>query len=682
MPYNTNFTWVEKELLKKCKDNYIMIARPREYKFTAAGDDSIRMYFEMISDEPIPIKKCDSPEFIKAPYIAFDSYQYLEVLPDDYDLDNPDIGERQETCEEFYKDKLVVFTPVYKINNEGQSYKNMQIIGIVDDTGGTFTAVPRINIDEKRFEAILKSGEYFTIEGFDNKLISRIDVLICGDYAYRFKHNIEFKSFLVGSDLRDEAWKYNGEQDDDNIVKVKIADLEYFYEDSIEGSDSLLFLEDDLVQQILWSDKAASLNETPVLAENTDEELEAKEGRLQEADDEDQAPSDDEEAKAINASEIAFINGLAELTNRNHLVYDFKDLVNFHTSIKTNPLTIISGMSGTGKTQLAYNYAKMLNLSEDNKTLLFMPISPSYSEPSDILGYLNPMTGEYVPSETGFVDFLIHADTNKDKMHMVIFDEMNLSQVEYWFSPFISILEKDMNERILKLYDPVDGEDKNPNPNRRRYPPTVKINDNVIFVGTVNIDETTKDFSDRLLDRTFVINLKKLDFQTVYDRLKEKEGDKKEYQSIASSNASAFLNWNKKYSSNYLDAFDDHKNEIVFLDALSSLLSSSMHNDGVSHRVIRNIGYFLLNIPEDENGPIIERKEAFDIIVNQTVMQKIRGTEAQLSSLIGNGEEDVPTEKPSLILLLDQFQNVSDFKNVRKAIEKKAEDLRINGYTN
>ena len=210
---------------------------------------------------------------------------------------------------------------------------------------------------------------------------------------------------------------------------------------------------------------------------------------------------DDQELPDDNG-ETDFINALQQLTLNNGLQYKRDDLINFHTSIKTNPLTVLVGMSGTGKSRLALNYAKMLGLSEDNNNLLFLPISPSYTEPSDVLGYLNSMNGLYVPSETGLVQFLRHASENPDQMHMVIFDEMNLSQVEYWFSPFISILEKDKGERVLTLYD----EDAHCI-NEKVYPPHLKIGENVIFVGTVNLDDTTKKFSDRMLDRTFVINL-------------------------------------------------------------------------------------------------------------------------------------------------------------------------------
>ena len=109
-------------------------------------------------------------------------------------------------------------------------------------------------------------------------------------------------------------------------------------------------------------------------------------------------------------------------------------------------------MSGTGKTKLPLKFAEFFNMSEENNELLFVPVSPSFTEPSDVLGYLNPNTGIYTPSDTRLVEFLNHASNNINKMHMVIFDEMNLSQIEYWFAPFMSILEKGNEEKNIYLY--------------------------------------------------------------------------------------------------------------------------------------------------------------------------------------------------------------------------------------
>ena len=346
--------------------------------------------------------------------------------------------------------------------------------------------------------------------------------------------------------------------------------------------------------------------------------------------------------------------------------------------MKTNPLVILAGMSGTGKSRLALNYATRLDLSEDNGTLLFLPISPSYTEPSDVLGYINSMNGLYIPSESGLVQFLKKASENTDQMHMVIFDEMNLLQVEYWFSPIISILEKDRDDQFLTLYSS-DAHCIN----SQVYPPKIKIGENVVFIGTVNLDDTTKNFSDRLLDRTFVINLSKVSFSEFYSQYKKHESEKRsDLTSKKCKSVSQFKSWVKSDNLNYMKAFDNHHEELDFFDELSDTIGKYIPNGGISHRVMKNLGNYIMNVPETNVGLLIDRSEVIDVVTNQTVLTKIRGSETQLSGLIGHFDDDHKLTDSDIITLLDKYSNISEFKTVRKEIEKKAEELRINGFAN
>ena len=92
--------------------------------------------------------------------------------------------------------------------------------------------------------------------------------------------------------------------------------------------------------------------------------------------------------------EHAFLDQLAQLASSRGLFYERDDLIHFHVSVKTNLLTILGGMSGTGKSQLALLYGQALGLEYGN-SLKLIPISPSYHEPSDILGYYNPSSNLY-----------------------------------------------------------------------------------------------------------------------------------------------------------------------------------------------------------------------------------------------------------------------------------------------
>ena len=199
--------------------------------------------------------------------------------------------------------------------------------------------------------------------------------------------------------------------------------------------------------------------------------------------------------------------------NKKRLCYEDEDLLNLHICAKSSLLTLLNGPCGIGKTQLALQYAAMLNAQEINHTLLFMPITPDDRIPEDILGYLDPSTGLYTPSKCGLVEFLLHAQEHQEKMHVVIFDDMNVSMIENWFSPFISILEKEDTTRYITLYQ----ESMHCN-NASIYPPQIKIGHNIRFLGVLNMDDTTKDISHRLLDRSIMIHLNKRKFGEYYQQ--------------------------------------------------------------------------------------------------------------------------------------------------------------------
>lgn len=670
MPGNVQeLSWVQKNLLSKCEEGY-MIGRLRRSYPVLATDVHVRFFIDPLCDDPKPILDVDVFNNMSPDYIGLDYRQSMEFLPDFYDNEGYDMDGRVGEIEDFLKDNLIIYAPSYVKSKDNKWFKNAYITKLVPDNleeYGYFIAMPSVNMEPYKFEELLKNGEYFEIPDYDYEIYGSPECIICGKYAYKCLE--ENGPLVVVSELNTTRWKSTNFE---NIKKIDLSTLIDYKKYIIRASESLVFTEDALRNTIeISEDTVPMLEEQKVEIPVAPKEITEEEAKNE--------SEEKYEEEAGDEAEVEFIKGLQLMTSEKKLQYNRDDIVNFHTSVKTNPLTILAGMSGTGKTQLAYNYAKMLNLSEDNNTLLFMPISPAYTEPSDVLGYLNSMNNQYVPAETGLVNFLVHASKNKNQMHMIIFDEMNLSQVEYWFSPFVSILEKDVDDRYLKLYD-----ENAICENNNLYPNKIKIDENIIFVGTVNIDETTKDFSDRLLDRTFVISLQKGNFEDFYDNFGNIKLKKEEYSQYKCEDASKFMSWNTKKNKTYLAAFNEHKDELRFLDEFDKLISKYIPSGGISYRVLRNIGNFILNIPRDIDGEmIIDRKVVFDTIINQTVMQKIRGTESQLESLIGISDSDeYAVDNSELTKLLDKYNNVSEFVKVRKTINKKAEDLKINGYTN
>jgi hypothetical protein len=167
----------------------------------------------------------------------------------------------------------------------------------------------------------------------------------------------------------------------------------------------------------------------------------------------------------------------------------------YHLSLKTRGFVVLSGISGTGKTWLAEAYARAVGAR-----YLLVPVAPNWTTNEDLLGYLNPVDGEY--RNTEFSVFLReaaneHAQAIAAKRaarpYHLILDEMNLARVEQYFAKFLSAMElrtRSEDARIELAPDDV-----------------VALTPNLRFVGTVNVDETTHGFADKVYDRSQLIEL-------------------------------------------------------------------------------------------------------------------------------------------------------------------------------
>lgn len=370
-----------------------------------------------------------------------------------------------------------------------------------------------------------------------------------------------------------------------------------------------------------------------------------------------------------NDTENAFIERFYQNCLQQGLLYEKKDIINFHICCKFQALTILGGVSGTGKSQLARIYGETLGL-EFGKELLFVPISPSYREHYDLLGYLNPTTGIYIDSETGLTKLLIEAEQFPHRMYMVIFDEMNLSQIEHWFSKFLSILEMPQDKRVITLFH-----DHNVVINQY-YKPKVRIGNNIIFVGTVNFDETSSEFSLRLLDRVNIISLR----STSFINYAEKMNNENIYETVPQIyiNAENYSNWTKKT----LSASELTSDELKFFDEFNKIVEHSLSERIISPRMIKDLSNYLANIPTLPSHIQFERKEAIDLFVKQRVLTKVRGLFANLEELIGTGEGNEQEGLLNMVMKSNLGRAISDFEYSIKELKKKRKQLEIDGYVN
>ena len=108
-----------------------------------------------------------------------------------------------------------------------------------------------------------------------------------------------------------------------------------------------------------------------------------------------------------------------------HLYYDNAILRPFFAGLASSKLIILQGISGTGKTSLAYAWGKFVN----NDSCV-ASVEPSWRDKSDFLGYFNEFTKKF--NETRALTEIYTAGFD-DNVHTIILDEMNLARVEYYF---------------------------------------------------------------------------------------------------------------------------------------------------------------------------------------------------------------------------------------------------------
>jgi hypothetical protein len=191
--------------------------------------------------------------------------------------------------------------------------------------------------------------------------------------------------------------------------------------------------------------------------------------------------------------------------SRLHLYYTPEDIATFIAGLGTTRLTILQGMSGTGKTSLPKIFAEAILGSCD-----LVEVESAWRDKNELLGYYNEFSKIYTPKK--FTLALYRARLFPERPTFIVLDEMNLSRIEYYFSDFLSLMENEEDRREIKLlgtplYRKHDGR-------RYRYMglfegTTIRIPKNVWFVGTANRDESTFEISDKVYDRAHTMNFNK-----------------------------------------------------------------------------------------------------------------------------------------------------------------------------
>ena len=181
--------------------------------------------------------------------------------------------------------------------------------------------------------------------------------------------------------------------------------------------------------------------------------------------------------------------------SRLHLYYDPVLLRPFFAGLACGKLIILQGISGTGKTSLAYAWGKFVK-----KDSCLASVQPSWKDKTELLGYFNEFTKKF--NETEVLAELYTASFDDD-VHTIILDEMNIARVEYYFAEMLSVLEiPARDEWNIELVTSGWPDDPKKIDHGKLHLPG-----NLWYIGTINNDDSTYMVTDKVYDRAMPIDI-------------------------------------------------------------------------------------------------------------------------------------------------------------------------------
>lgn len=167
----------------------------------------------------------------------------------------------------------------------------------------------------------------------------------------------------------------------------------------------------------------------------------------------------------------------------------------FISALASTKLVILQGISGTGKTSLAYAWGKFLKHDS-----CVASVQPSWRDRTELFGYFNEFTKKF--NETEVLKEMYKAGYTDD-VYTIILDEMNIARVEYYFAEMLSILEMpNKNEWVIEIVPSSWKTDP-----KMLKEGKLKIPPNMWYIGTINNDDSTFAVSDKVYDRAIPIDI-------------------------------------------------------------------------------------------------------------------------------------------------------------------------------
>lgn len=303
----------------------------------------------------------------------------------------------------------------------------------------------------------------------------------------------------------------------------------------------------------------------------------------------------------MRPSEMQLLEHIKKYIAARGYYFDDETIFNYHICLKTRPLVILAGLSGTGKSKLSQLYAEAIGHTVQNGHYLRLAVRPSWNDDRYLLGYHNTITGDYVSEPA--LDFLVRAEEDRNNLYFFCLDEMNLAHVEYYFSQFLSAMEEESSaDRRIILYGESVVRQLAVQGRKADQERVVLVPDNLLFTGTINVDETTQPISDKVIDRANTIEFFDIDLEKVPRRKAPPEAIR-----ITPSVWQGYK---------ALEQDDTYRSQIV---AISKILNEG--GLGLGYRVLKEIESYLSN-----SHDLLDPKIAFDLQVKQRILPRVRGT--------------------------------------------------------
>lgn len=356
------------------------------------------------------------------------------------------------------------------------------------------------------------------------------------------------------------------------------------------------------------------------------------------------------------------------------------------TAIKSKPFLLLAGISGTGKSRIVRELARAC-WEEDSdeykahkpKNFEMVQVKPNWHDSSELIGYVSRVSGkaEFVAGD--FLKFVAKAWEDQDTPYFLCLDEMNLAPVEQYFAEYLSVVEsRKCGEDGVVTTDPIlkkeDAEwyfnltaaiTSDENVRKRFNKDGICIPQNLIVVGTVNMDETTFSFSRKVLDRAMTIEMNEVNLHGGLTKRHESIGKlgKDELVGSAVEGVDVYDNYTDVCNTalSYLQKVND------VLEGTPFKIAYRTRNEFLLY-VVNNLPY---NKDKDGNdlpqGYVIAR--ALDEITSMKILSRIEGDDTKvkdsllnaLSQVIADGlntitDEEHPVKSVS-VAKLDEMKN-------------------------